>query len=107
MTLRIYALVCFMSVSLLFRENENVDNNKELDLYAQSAVLMDADSGRILYGKNENQVLANASTTKILTCILALEYGNVKEYIPVSKVAAKMPKVRLGVKEGQYFILFV
>ena len=105
MTLRIYALVCLMSVSLLFRENENVDNNKEMDLYAQSAVLMDADSGRILYGKNENQVLANASTTKILTCILALEYGNIKEYVPVSKVAAKMPKVRLGMKEGQYFLL--
>ena len=105
MALRIYALVCLMSVSLLFRESESVDNNKEIDLYAQSAVLMDADSGRILYGKNENQVLANASTTKILTCILALEYGNVKEYIPVSKVAAKMPKVRLGVKEGQYFLL--
>ena len=105
MVLRIYALVCFMSVNLLFGENKNVDNNKELDLYAQSAVLMDADSGRILYGKNENQVLANASTTKILTCILALENGNVKEYVAVSNVAEKMPKVRLGMKEGQYFLL--
>ena len=98
-------MVCLVSVSLLWGENKNTDNNKELDLYAQSAVLMDADSGRILYGKNEDMVLANASTTKILTCILALEYGNIKDYVPVSSLAAKMPKVRLGMKEGQYFKL--
>ena len=42
-------------------------------LYARSAVLMDADSGRILFDKNGEEKLANASTTKILTCILALE----------------------------------
>ena len=41
-------------------------------LYAKSAVLMDADSGRILYEKNGHQAMANASTTKILTCIIAL-----------------------------------
>ena len=44
-------------------------------LYARSAVLMDADSGRILFDKNGEEKLANASTTKILTCILALEKG--------------------------------
>lgn len=36
-------------------------------LYARSAVLMDADSGRILFDKNGEEKLANASTTKILT----------------------------------------
>ena len=105
MGFRISALVYLLSLSLFFGEAKNADNNIELDLYAQSAVLMDADSGRILYGKNENQVMANASTTKILTCILALEYGNVKEYVTVSSKAAKMPKVRLGMKEGQSFLL--
>ena len=105
MELRNFALVCILSVGLLFGENKNTDNNKEINLYAQSAALIDADSGRILYGKNENQVLANASTTKILTCILALENGNEKEYVSVSRLAAKMPKVRLGMKEGQYFLL--
>ena len=42
-------------------------------LYALSAVLMDADNGRVLLQKNGTQVLPMASTTKIMTCILALE----------------------------------
>ena len=42
------------------------------NLYAQSAVLMDADSGRILFGKNEEEVMPMASTTKIMTCIITL-----------------------------------
>ena len=38
---------------------------EDMQLYAQSAVLMDGDSGRILFGKNEQEVRAMASTTKI------------------------------------------
>ncbi len=44
-----------------------------LNLNAHAAVLLDGDTGRILYGKNETEVLPMASTTKIMTCILALE----------------------------------
>ena len=44
-------------------------------LCAQSAVLMDASTGRILYGKEETIKRPMASTTKIMTCILALEQG--------------------------------
>ncbi len=44
-----------------------------LNLNSRSAVLMDADTGRVLYGKNETEDLPMASTTKIMTCILALE----------------------------------
>ena len=42
------------------------------ELYAQSAVLMDADSGRVLFEKNGMEQRPMASTTKILTCILVL-----------------------------------
>ena len=45
------------------------------ELYAQAAVLMDAETGRVFYGKNEMALLPMASTTKIMTCILALENG--------------------------------
>ena len=40
------------------------NREQALSLYAQSAVLMDADSGRILYGKDEQQIRPMASTTK-------------------------------------------
>ena len=105
MLMKIRAIVYLLSATMLFGTTLNKDNNTELNLYAQSAVLMDADSGRILYGKNEEEIMANASTTKILTCILTLERGSLDDYVKVSAVAAKMPKVHLGMKTGQYFKL--
>lgn len=74
-------------------------------LYALSAVLMDADSGRVLYEKNGQEVRSMASTTKIMTCILALENGNLADKVAVSAYAASRPKVKLGMQEGEYFYL--
>lgn len=75
------------------------------NLYAQSAVLMDADSGRILFSKNGQTERANASTTKIMTCILALEYGGLDDVVTASSYAASQPKVHLGVTAGETFHL--
>ncbi len=76
-----------------------------LKLNAQSAVLMDASTGRILYGKNETIQRPMASTTKIMTCILALEVGNLSDTVTATKKAASQPKVHLGVREGETFHL--
>lgn len=85
---------------------EDVKEIKEPDgLYAQSAVLMDADSGRILFAKNGQEERAMASTTKIMTCILALENGNLDDTVTASAYAASQPEVRLGVREGEQFRL--
>ena len=74
-------------------------------LYARSAVLMDADSGRILFDKNGEEKLANASTTKILTCILALEKGEPETGSCFLGEAVKQPEVHLGAAEGENFHL--
>lgn len=78
---------------------------KESELYAKSAVLMDADSGKIIYDKNGTEAMANASTTKIMTCILTLENGDLDSVVTASSYAASAPKVRLGMREGQQFYL--
>ena len=87
------------------RAQETGDEITASQLYAQSAVLMDADSGRILFAKNGQEERAMASTTKIMTCILALENGDLSEEITVSAEAASQPAVRLGMREGQRFRL--
>lgn len=77
---------------------------EELSLYATAAVLMDADSGRVLYGKNQDTPLAMASTTKIMTCIVALEQvEDLDEMVTVSHYAAGMPKVKLYIKKGEQY----
>ncbi|MEY8426499.1 D-alanyl-D-alanine carboxypeptidase family protein [Lachnospiraceae bacterium 46-15] len=73
------------------------------ELYAQSAVLMDADSGRVLFEKNGMEQRPMASTTKILTCILVLEKAGLEETAEVSQNAASQPKVHLGVRAGEKY----
>ena len=75
------------------------------NLYARSAVLMDADSGRVLFGKEARVVRPMASTTKIMTCILALEEMEEGQTARASRNAAAQPRVRLGVQEGEEFYL--
>ena len=78
---------------------------EDTSLYAKAAVLMDAQSGRILYGKNQDEILPMASTTKIMTCIVALENIEMDQMVQISKKAASMPDVQLNAKEGDYFYI--
>lgn len=78
---------------------------KSNELYALSACLMDADSGRVLYDKNADEVRAMASTTKIMTLIIALEYANEDDIVTVSPYAASMPDVQLNIRAGEQYRL--
>ena len=78
---------------------------KEEQLYALSAVLMDGETGRVLYGKEAYKGRPNASTTKVMTCILALEMASGDDYVQVSRNAASQPQTHLGMREGQQFYL--
>ncbi len=109
---KLTAVLSLFLVSIFLFQNifpvKNVyakEEDTKLALYAQSAVLMDAASGRILYEKDGHKVLPMASTTKIMTCILALENGNPEDYAMASSYAAGMPKVKLYVKQGEYYKL--
>ena len=86
---------------------KRVFGDEPAELYARSAVLMDADSGRVLFGKDTDVVRPMASTTKIMTCILALE--SLREHpdqtIEVSDQAASQPKVHLGMQKGEVFYI--
>lgn len=75
------------------------------NLYAKSALLMDAVSKRVLFEKNGYEVLPMASTTKIMTCIYVLENSDLDQIVTVSSNACNQPKVRLGMKEGEQYIL--
>ena len=75
------------------------------DLYAQSAVLMDADTGRILFEKNGENEMPMASTTKIMTLLVTLLNADLEEEVAVSAYAASMPDVQLNIREGERYRL--
>lgn len=60
-----------------------------LTLSADSACLIAADTGEIIFAKNENQQRPMASTTKIMTALLAAENGNMEDVVTVSKNAER------------------
>ena len=105
------SLVCSFLIFFLFLQFGNLiakaeeDKDEPKQLHAQSAVLMDADSGRVLYGKEENQIRPMASTTKIMTCILALEEMEKNQMVTISDYAAEQPKVHLGVQSQERYYL--
>lgn len=97
----------FMSMLLGFLailpiEAKDLEENR---LYAKAALLMDGETGRVLFGKNEEETMPMASTTKIMTCIVALENGNLDDEVTISAYAASMPKVHLGVRKGETYYL--
>ena len=64
-----------------------IDENTSLDIIAESAILMDAATGEILYQKNMHEQLYPASITKLMTVLLAFEYGKLDETVTFSEDA--------------------
>ncbi len=62
----------------------STDNVKDLSIYSPNCILMEASSGRILYAKDAQEVVFPASTTKIMTAILALENCELTDIATVS-----------------------
>lgn len=74
-------------------------------IYSTAYCVMDGNNGRALFGKKMNNPYANASTTKILTCIIALEKCELNEKVTVSKEAAGQSPVKLGITQGEEYVL--
>jgi D-alanyl-D-alanine carboxypeptidase (penicillin-binding protein 5/6) len=72
---------------------------------AGAAVVMDMKSGRILYEKNAYSKRAMASTTKIMTAILAIEKGNPDDDVVVSERADSIWGSTIGIRKGEVFKL--
>ncbi len=60
---------------------------------ARSAVSMEADTGKIFYSKNLHYKRDPLSTTKVLTCLVALEHLDLTDKVTVSKAAANFTKI--------------
>ena len=78
-----------------------IEKPKVPTVEAQGAILIDERSGRILWEKNGFDPLAMASTTKIMTLLIAIENGNLEDIVTVSEKAARQPKVKMNLSAGE------
>lgn len=73
---------------------------RDPNINSRAAVIYDRTSGKVIWGKNENDKRKMASTTKIMTAIVVLDNVTMDEIVEVSKKAAGTGGSRLGLKEG-------
>lgn len=71
-----------------------------LSVSAKAAVLIEADTGRVLYAKNMEQRLPMASTTKIMTALITLEADNLDEVFEVDETAIMVEGSSMGLQKG-------
>ena len=72
---------------------------------ATSAILMDADSGRVLYEQNADAKMLIASTTKILTALVAIREGDLNQVVTVKREATLTEGSSMYLKEGEQLTL--
>lgn len=77
----------------------------QVNVSAQAASLMNADTGEMLFTKNADQVLPIASLTKIMTAIVAIESGDLNAQVPISTEAANQPPSSLPLQAGDSLTL--
>ena len=80
-------------------------NIKAIDTSARSAILMDADSKRILYAKNINEVRSVASISKIMTALVAIESGKLDNKVKVGSEIDKSYGSGIYIKKGEVLTL--
>lgn len=78
----------------------NVDAVDLAEISAKGAVLIDCKTGDVLFKKNADTKLPMASTTKIMSAMLALESGNLDEEFTVDSDAIKVEGSSMGLREG-------
>lgn len=93
--LSIVLIFCLLTNSISFAYGD------ELPLNGKAAALIDSKSGTIIYGHNENMPLPPASTTKILTAILAVEKSKPTDIVTVGKNPTLCEPTILGLREGE------
>ena len=77
-----------------------------ISVSAYSAVVIEADSGRVIFEKNPDERMPMASTTKIMTALLCLEEGNIYSEFTVNPDAIKVEGTSMGLKEGDKVTLY-
>jgi D-alanyl-D-alanine carboxypeptidase (penicillin-binding protein 5/6) len=89
-------LLLFAACPLLLATAVDAD-----DLHSRAAIVMEASTGRVLYGKNPNLRLPPASTTKLMTAMVALDRLDTNDVVTISEKAANVSPVKAHFRTGE------
>lgn len=80
---------------------EDINPSKPLRVSARNAIALDAKTKEVLWDQNGHEIVPMASTTKILTCLIAINYGNLDRKVTISKNAASIRGSTVGFRSGE------
>jgi D-alanyl-D-alanine carboxypeptidase (penicillin-binding protein 5/6) len=92
-------LLCLLVFSL-FTFHFSLSTSLADEIHSKAAVVMGASTGKILYAKNPSLRLAPASTTKLMTAIVAIEKADPSDIVTVSRNASHVSPHKAGFREG-------
>lgn len=94
---------CMLLILLMLAPYLNYNNayGAPLRVDAVSAIAIDGATGTILFDQNAHKVIPMASTTKIITALVALQYGDIDRKVEISKNAASIRGSKVGYRAGE------
>ncbi len=96
----VVCMICLVVMATVICLRVSAYGAENIVTNAKASVLIDADSGRVLYSKNPERRLPMASTTKIMSVILTLESGDLDCEFTVDPDAIKVEGSSMGLLEG-------
>lgn len=99
-----FMVLTILLFNLFFSKNAEA-KTKSLYVDARSAIALDSKSKCILYERNSDLLIPIASTTKIMTSLVALKYGDLDKKIEISDKAANIHGSQVGYKKGEMITL--
>jgi serine-type D-Ala-D-Ala carboxypeptidase (penicillin-binding protein 5/6) len=94
-------IILTLFIGVIINPIEVHAENTPPSVSADSAILLDANTGEILFSKNPDSAYPPASTTKIMTALLVFENANLNNYVTVGENPPKVDGTRLGLIEGE------
>ncbi|MBM7622138.1 D-alanyl-D-alanine carboxypeptidase/D-alanyl-D-alanine carboxypeptidase (penicillin-binding protein 5/6) [Bacillus tianshenii] len=94
-------LIAIVLVLGLPIHHTNANSNQNIELFSESAILIDTETGDVLYEKDRDKIMYPASITKIVTAIIAIEEGNLEDIVTVSEKARNQDGSRVYLLEGE------
>ena len=107
MAITIFLLIIFGMIGIVKAAEEELENG-EPKIYSESAILMEKNTGKVLYAKDVYSRKYPASTTKILTAIIAIENCELDQKMTASPEAVKLPSnsyTKANIQAGETFTL--
>ncbi len=101
-----FLLLLFCTVLTLVGDHAKGEEIGEpMDSGAKAAVLIESRTGLVLLHENENQAMPMASTTKVMTALMTVEYGKLDEVVTVSRNAFGVPGTSIYLSQGEQITL--